>query len=271
MSSAFQFEERGDGIGVLTLDLPDKKVNTLSQAVLAELGGHARRPGGAGRPPRPPVPERQARPVHRRGRPQRAGRPRVRRQGAGRPGGRDGAPALRAGRPAAVPDRRPRRRQLHGGRDRADPGDGRADRLSTCSQTKIALPETKIGIIPGWGGHAATASPDRPERDRDDLHRRADLRRGRPSNWAWRSTPSPPRSCSRRASGGSKILAKTGEWKTRAREAPGPARPLARPARLRLRDRRGGDPDEDQGAVSGPPRRAQGGQGRLQPARSRRA
>src|SRR5271154_1577286 len=39
MSSAFQFEERGDGIGLLTLDLPDKKVNTLSQATLTELGG----------------------------------------------------------------------------------------------------------------------------------------------------------------------------------------------------------------------------------------
>src|SRR4051794_12795626 len=39
MSSAFHFEERGDGIGLLTLDLPDKKVNTLGQAVLMELGG----------------------------------------------------------------------------------------------------------------------------------------------------------------------------------------------------------------------------------------
>src|SRR5450755_1218954 len=39
MSSAFHFEERGDGIGLLTLDLPDKKVNTLSQATLMELGG----------------------------------------------------------------------------------------------------------------------------------------------------------------------------------------------------------------------------------------
>ena len=41
MSSAFhfEFEERGDGIGLLTLDLPDKKVNTLSQATLMELGG----------------------------------------------------------------------------------------------------------------------------------------------------------------------------------------------------------------------------------------
>ena len=32
--------ERGDGIGLLTLDLPDKKVNTLSQStVLRDLGG----------------------------------------------------------------------------------------------------------------------------------------------------------------------------------------------------------------------------------------
>jgi 3-hydroxyacyl-CoA dehydrogenase/enoyl-CoA hydratase/3-hydroxybutyryl-CoA epimerase/3-hydroxyacyl-CoA dehydrogenase/enoyl-CoA hydratase/3-hydroxybutyryl-CoA epimerase/enoyl-CoA isomerase len=38
MSAALRFEERGDGIGLLTLDIPDKKVNTLSQGVLMELG-----------------------------------------------------------------------------------------------------------------------------------------------------------------------------------------------------------------------------------------
>ena len=43
MSNAFHFEERGDGIGLLTLDLPDKKVKTLSQAVLMELGGFVAR------------------------------------------------------------------------------------------------------------------------------------------------------------------------------------------------------------------------------------
>lgn len=39
MASAFRLEERDDGIAVLTFDLPDKKVNTLGRAVLAELGG----------------------------------------------------------------------------------------------------------------------------------------------------------------------------------------------------------------------------------------
>jgi 3-hydroxyacyl-CoA dehydrogenase / enoyl-CoA hydratase / 3-hydroxybutyryl-CoA epimerase / enoyl-CoA isomerase len=37
MTQAFQFEELDQQIGLLTLDLPDKKVNTLSRAVLAEL------------------------------------------------------------------------------------------------------------------------------------------------------------------------------------------------------------------------------------------
>jgi 3-hydroxyacyl-CoA dehydrogenase/enoyl-CoA hydratase/3-hydroxybutyryl-CoA epimerase/enoyl-CoA isomerase len=37
MARAFQWEVRPDGIGVLTFDLPDKKVNTLGQQVLAEL------------------------------------------------------------------------------------------------------------------------------------------------------------------------------------------------------------------------------------------
>ena len=33
----FRFEELAGSIGLLTFDVPDKKVNTLSQAVLAEL------------------------------------------------------------------------------------------------------------------------------------------------------------------------------------------------------------------------------------------
>lgn len=37
MSRAFQFEQRDDGIGVLTLDVPDQKVNTLTQPVWDEL------------------------------------------------------------------------------------------------------------------------------------------------------------------------------------------------------------------------------------------
>ena len=37
MSEAFQLQERDGGIAVLTFDLPQKKVNTLGRAVLAEL------------------------------------------------------------------------------------------------------------------------------------------------------------------------------------------------------------------------------------------
>jgi 3-hydroxyacyl-CoA dehydrogenase/enoyl-CoA hydratase/3-hydroxybutyryl-CoA epimerase/3-hydroxyacyl-CoA dehydrogenase/enoyl-CoA hydratase/3-hydroxybutyryl-CoA epimerase/enoyl-CoA isomerase len=37
MTDAFRLEEREGGIALLTLDLPDKKVNTLSRAVLADL------------------------------------------------------------------------------------------------------------------------------------------------------------------------------------------------------------------------------------------
>ncbi len=39
MAHAFQVEERDDKIAVLTFDLPDKKVNTLGQTVLMELAG----------------------------------------------------------------------------------------------------------------------------------------------------------------------------------------------------------------------------------------
>ena len=39
MANAFKFEELDGKIGVVTFDLPDKKVNTLSQEVLKELAG----------------------------------------------------------------------------------------------------------------------------------------------------------------------------------------------------------------------------------------
>jgi 3-hydroxyacyl-CoA dehydrogenase/enoyl-CoA hydratase/3-hydroxybutyryl-CoA epimerase/3-hydroxyacyl-CoA dehydrogenase/enoyl-CoA hydratase/3-hydroxybutyryl-CoA epimerase/enoyl-CoA isomerase len=42
MSDAFHLDERDDKIAVLTFDLPGKKVNTLGQAVLMELGGIVR-------------------------------------------------------------------------------------------------------------------------------------------------------------------------------------------------------------------------------------
>ena len=37
MGDVFTFERLGDGVGVLTFDTPDKKVNTLGSAVLREL------------------------------------------------------------------------------------------------------------------------------------------------------------------------------------------------------------------------------------------
>ncbi len=40
MADAFRFEELEDALGLLTFDVPEKKVNTFSQAVLEELAGH---------------------------------------------------------------------------------------------------------------------------------------------------------------------------------------------------------------------------------------
>ena len=40
MTNAFRMDELDGGIGLVTFDLPDKKVNTLSRAVLEELGQH---------------------------------------------------------------------------------------------------------------------------------------------------------------------------------------------------------------------------------------
>ncbi len=39
MPDAFRVEELDGGIALVTFDLPDKKVNTLGQAVLRELAG----------------------------------------------------------------------------------------------------------------------------------------------------------------------------------------------------------------------------------------
>ncbi len=38
MGNAFQIEWLDGGVGVITFDIPDKKVNTLSRGVLQELG-----------------------------------------------------------------------------------------------------------------------------------------------------------------------------------------------------------------------------------------
>jgi 3-hydroxyacyl-CoA dehydrogenase/enoyl-CoA hydratase/3-hydroxybutyryl-CoA epimerase/enoyl-CoA isomerase len=151
MSSAFQFEERDDGIGVITLDLPDKKVNTLSQATLTELGGLI-----AGLMKRSDI----------RGLLFRSGKPGQFIAGADL----NELGALAFASKELVGQAITMGHQLYGmvarlpfptvalvdgncmggGTELILAMDDRI--LSNCSQTKIALPETKIGIIPGWGG-----------------------------------------------------------------------------------------------------------------------
>ncbi len=151
MSSAFHFEERDDGIGVLTLDVPDKKVNTLSRAVLEELGtllaGLAKRSDLRGLLFR-----------------------------SGKPGQFIAGADLNELGALAYANKEQIGQAIGMGHRLLDlvshlpfptvaiidgncMGGGTElilamdDRLiSTCSQTKIALPETQIGIIPGWGG-----------------------------------------------------------------------------------------------------------------------
>ena len=151
MSSAFQFEERDDGIGVITLDLPDKKVNTLSQAVLTELGGLL-----AGLMKRSDL----------RGLLFRSGKPgqfiagadlkelgalafaskEMISQAVGMGHKLFGMVARLPFPTVALVDGN----CMGGGTELILTMDDRI--LSQCSQTKIALPETKIGLIPGWGG-----------------------------------------------------------------------------------------------------------------------
>ena len=151
MSQAFQFEEIDGGIGLLTFDAKDKKVNTFSQPVLAELMGLV-----------------------------------------GRLEGRSDLRGLllRSGKPGqfiAGADLNELGALVYATKDQLAQGvafghqlfgmvsrlpfptvalvDGNCmgggtelvlamdERLaSASSQTKIALPEVKIGILPGWGG-----------------------------------------------------------------------------------------------------------------------
>ena len=130
MPDAFQLEELDGQIALVTFDLPDKKVNTLGQAVLTELAGWSASWRARTDLRGPAVPERQARPVHRRGRPERARRAGAtpRKEQVGQAIGFGHQLFGQISQPA-VPDGRPDRRQLHGRRHRAGPGDGRADRL----------------------------------------------------------------------------------------------------------------------------------------------
>lgn len=151
MSSAFQFEEQSDGIGVITLDLPDKKVNTLSRAVLGELG--ALLAGLEGR-------------ADLRGLLFRSGKPGQFIAGADL----NELGALAFAGPEMVAEAVAAGHQLYefvsrlpfptvalvdgncmgGGTELILAMDDRI--VAYTSQTKIGLPETKLGIIPGWGG-----------------------------------------------------------------------------------------------------------------------
>ncbi len=151
MTSAFQFTERGDGIGLLTLDLPDKKVNTLSRAVLGELAGLLAR--------------LEARPDLR-GLLLQSGKPGQFIAGAdlAELGALASATEEEVGRAVAMGhalfDRISRLpfptvalidgNCMGGGTELALAMDERI--LAAGPQTKVALPEVKLGIVPGWGG-----------------------------------------------------------------------------------------------------------------------
>ena len=151
MSGAFQFEERDDGIGLLTVDLPGKKVNTLSRSTLGELGSILKTLMGR---------------TDLRGLLLRSGKPGqfiagadLNELGALPYASKDDiAMAVSMGHKlystlANLPfptvglvDGN----CMGGGTEMILSMDDRI--VSNSAQTKIALPETKIGIIPGWGG-----------------------------------------------------------------------------------------------------------------------
>ncbi len=256
MGHAFQTTETDGRIAVVTFDLPDKKVNTLSRPVLAELAAAHRPTGGADRPPGPPVPRRQAGPVHRRRRPERAGRPGVRHQGAGRRGDRLRPRPVQSHQPAPVPDGGADRRQLHGGRHRARPGDGREARgRGPRDEDRAARGQGRPD--PGLGRHAAIAPANRPQCHRDDR-----LGRARPRREGGRAGAGLRRGPGRSPGRGGYPPHRDPPPRRRMGEATRPAaaapRRVGRSAPVRDGRRRGAGPVEDEGPVPGPPGRAQG-------------
>ncbi len=162
MANAFRLEELDGKIGVVTFDLPDKKVNTLSQAVLQELAGL--------------VAQLEQR-TDLRGLLFKSGKPGQFVAGADlnelammsyakleQVAGltNDGPPALQSDQPAAVSDGRPDRRQLPGRRDRAGPDDGRAPGLDGAAHADqpAGSPDRHPARL---GRHPAAAALDRPQ------------------------------------------------------------------------------------------------------------
>ena len=169
MPNAFQVDELDGGIALVTFNVPDKKVNTLSQGALRELAGLVGQLGKR---------------TDLRGLLFRSGKPGQFVAGADlndlaalayiTPEQATGA--LAAGHQIfsglsrlAIPDRRPDRRQLPGRRDRAGPVHGRPAGLHGAPH-----PDRPAGSEdrpdPGLGRDPAAASADRPESGHRDHH-----------------------------------------------------------------------------------------------------
>ncbi len=151
MANAFQIEERGDKILVLTLDLADKKVNTLGRAVLMELAGVIGQLEG--RHDLKGLLFRSGKPgqfiagadLHEIGALAFANKEQIQ-QAVGFGHKIFGAIGRLPFPTVALIDGN----CMGGGTELVLAMDERI--ASTNPQTKIALPEVKIGVIPGWGG-----------------------------------------------------------------------------------------------------------------------
>ena len=201
MANAFRIDELDGKIGLVTFDLPDKKVNTLSQEVLKELAGL--------------VAQLEKR-TDLRGLLFKSGKPGQFVAGADL----NELAMMSYAKLEQVAGLTTMGHQLYnrisrlpfptvalidggclgGGTELVLTMDERL--VSTAPHTQISLPEVQIGILPGWGGTQRLASLDRPEcRHRGDLRRREALgaEGRRPS--ASRSTRFRPKSWSRKGAG----------------------------------------------------------------------
>ena len=152
MANAFQLEELDGGIGLVTFNVPDKKVNTLSREVLQELAGLAakleKRTDLRGLLLRSTKPGQFV-----------AGADLNELAAMSYASADQVAGLLASGHQLfnrisqlAVPDGGPDRRRLHGRRHRAGARRWTSAWSRPRAHTQISLPEVGLGLLPGWGG-----------------------------------------------------------------------------------------------------------------------
>ena len=270
MANAFRIDELDGKIGLVTFDLPDKKVNTLSQGVLKELAGL--------------VGQLEKR-TDLRGLLFTSGKPGQFVAGADL----NELAMMSYAKLEQVAGLTTMGHQLYnrisrlpfptvalidggclgGGTELVLTMDERL--VSTASHTQISLPEVSIGILPGWGGTQRLPRLIGLNAAIDVIcgGEKLSSQKAVSVGFAFDAVPA-----DKLVDEGRRLieyLQQSGEWKARRERLQGPLGLECRRVQLRVRRRRGGHQGQDQGTVPGPAGRLEGDPRGLQQDPRRRA